>query len=60
MLFVMDKSTHEGHLSQPLTTNNTQFKLAVTFIYGYNTNFNVTIKKVNSFPQYQPTVTISA
>ena len=30
MLIVMDKS-HEEHLSQPLQTNNKQFKLAVTF-----------------------------
>ena len=25
MLIVMDKSTHEEHLSQPLQTNNKQF-----------------------------------
>ena len=25
MLIVMDKSTHEGHLSQPLQTKNKQF-----------------------------------
>ena len=31
MLIVMKKSTHEEHLSQPLQTNNKQFKLAVTF-----------------------------
>ena len=42
MLVVMDKSTHEEHLSQPLQTNNKQFKLAVTFLTGYNGNFNVT------------------
>ena len=30
MLIVMDKSTHEKHLSQPLQKNNKQFKLAVT------------------------------
>ena len=34
MLDVMDKSTHEEHLSQPLQTNNKQFKLAVTFLTG--------------------------
>ena len=26
MLVVMDESTHEEHLSQPLQTNNKQFK----------------------------------
>ena len=34
MLSVMDKSTHEEHLSQPLQTNNKQFKIAVTFLSG--------------------------
>ena len=38
----MDKSTHEEHLSQPLQTNNKQFKIAVTFLTGYNCIFNVT------------------
>ena len=38
----MDKSTHEKHLSQPLQTNNKQFKTAITFLTGYNGNFNVT------------------
>ena len=42
MLKVMDKSTHEEHLSQPLQTNNEQFKMAVTFLTGYNGIFNVT------------------
>ena len=42
MLIVMDKSTHEEHLSQPLQTNNKQFKKAVTFLTGYNGIFNVT------------------
>ena len=40
MLIVMDKSTHEEHLSQPLQTNNKQFKIAVTFLTGYNGIFN--------------------
>ena len=35
MLIVMDKSTHEEHLSQPLQTKNKQFKIAVTFLTGY-------------------------
>ena len=42
MLIVMDKSTHEEHLSQPLQTNNKQFKIALTFLTGYNGIFNVT------------------
>ena len=42
MLIVMDKSTHEEHLSQPLQTNNEQFKLVVTFLTGYNGIFTVT------------------
>ena len=42
MLIVMDKSTHEEHLSQPLQTNNKQFKIAVTFLSAYNGIFNVT------------------
>ena len=41
-LIVMDKSTHEEHLSQPLQTNNKQFKIAVTFLTSYNGIFNVT------------------
>ena len=32
MIVVMDKSTHEEHLFQPLQTNNKQFKIAVTFL----------------------------
>ena len=42
MLIVMDKSTHEEHVSQPLQTDNKQFKIAVTFLTGYNGVFNVT------------------
>ena len=42
MLIVMHKSTHEEYLYQPLQTNNKQFKIAVTFLTGYNGIFNVT------------------
>ena len=42
MLIVMDNSTHEEHLSQPLQTKNKQFKIAVTFLTAYNGIFNVT------------------
>ena len=44
----MDKSTHEEHLFQPLQTNNNQFKIAVTFLTGYNGICNIT-KLNNSF-----------
>ena len=38
----MDKSTQEEHLLQPILTNNKHFKIAVTFLTGYNGIFNVT------------------
>ena len=41
MLIVMNKSIHEEHLSQPLQTNNKQFKIAITFLTVYNGSFNV-------------------
>ena len=44
MLMFFEKSTHEERLSQPLQTNNKQFKIAVTFLTGYNGIFNVTNK----------------
>ena len=43
MLTVMDKSIHEEHLSQPIQLNIKQFKIAVTFLTGYNGIFIVTI-----------------
>ena len=49
MLIVMDKSTHEEHLAQPLQTNNKQFKIAVTFLSAYNGIFNVTNSNMNFF-----------
>ena len=54
MLVIMDKGIHEEHLSQPLQTNNKQFKIAVTILTGYKGTFNVTNKnnvlfhKINS------------
>ena len=42
ILIVMDKSIHQEHLSQPLHTNNKQFKIAITFLSAYNGIFNVT------------------
>ena len=51
----MDKSTHEEHLSQPLQTNNKQFKIAVTFLTGCNGIFNVTNSK-NKF-YFKKTIT---
>ena len=44
ILIVMDKSTQEEHLSQPLQTNHEQFKIAVIFLTAYNGIFNVTSK----------------
>ena len=41
-LVAMEKNTHEEHLSQPLQTNNKQFKIAITFLTGYDGIFNVT------------------
>ena len=43
MLVVMDHSTHEEKFSQPLQTCNKQFKIAVTFLTGYNGFCNVAI-----------------
>ena len=36
LLVVMNKSTHEEHLYQPLQTKNKQYKRVVTFLTGYN------------------------
>ena len=55
MLIVMDKSTHEEHLSQPLQTNNNQFKIAVTFLTGCNGIFNVTNSNNNFY--FKKTIT---
>ena len=43
MLIVMDKSTQEKQLSQPLQTDIKQFKILVTFLTGYNGIFKVSI-----------------
>ena len=48
ILIVMDKSIHEEHLSQPLQTNNKQYKIAVTFLTAYNGISNIT-RKNNKF-----------
>ena len=55
MLIVMDKSTHEEHLFQPLQTNNKQFKIAITFLTGYNGIFNIRNKN-NKF-YFKKTIT---
>ena len=49
MLIVMDKSTPEEHLSQPLQTNNKQFKKTITFPTTYNGKFNVTNENNNFY-----------
>ena len=60
MLIIMDESTHEEHLSQPLQTNNKLFKIAITFLSAYNGIFNVTnennkfyfTKSISDFEHY--------
>ena len=42
MLVVIDKVTHEEHLSEPLQTNKKKFKIAITFLTGDNAIFKVT------------------
>ena len=42
VLIIMNKSILEEHLSQPLQTNNKQFKVGITFLTAYNGIFNVT------------------
>ena len=42
----MCESTHEEHLSQPLQTNNKQFRMAVTSLTGYNGIIKVTNKNI--------------
>ena len=49
MLYVLDKSTHEEHLSQISQTNNKQFKIAVTFSNGFIGIFNITHKNNKLF-----------
>ena len=49
MLIVMNKSTHEEHLSQPLQTNIKQFQIAATFLAGSDGIFNVTNKNNNFY-----------
>ena len=49
ILIVMNESTREEHLSQPLQTNNKQFKIAVTFLSGYNGIFNATNSNNNFY-----------
>ena len=45
ILIIMNKSVHEEHLFSLLQTNNKQFKIAITFLTGYNGIFNVTNSK---------------
>ena len=52
MLIVMNESVHEENLSQPLQTNNNQFKIAITFLTGYNGIFNITEKNNQFFFQH--------
>ena len=45
MFLVVDKSTQEDKLSQPLQTNDKQFKLAVGLVTGFNDVYNFTSQK---------------
>ena len=49
LLIVMDKSTREEHLSQPLQTDKKLFKSPVTFLISFNGNFNVTNSSNNFY-----------
>ena len=49
MLIIMDKSSHEEHLFQPLQTNNKQFEIAVTFLSAYNGIFDVTNSNIKFY-----------
>ena len=51
----MDEYTHEEHLSQPLQTNNKQFKMAVTFLTGYNGILYITNSNKNFY--FKKTIT---
>ena len=55
MLIVIDKSTHEERLSQGLQTNSKKFRIAVTFLTGYNGIFNV--KNSNNKFYFKKTIT---
>ena len=55
MLILMDKSTHEEHLSQPLQTNNKHYEIAVTFLSGYIGFFNVTTSNIRFY--FKKTIT---
>ena len=64
MLIIMDESTHEEHLSQPLQTNNKQFKIAITFLSAYKGIFNITTSNnkfyfTKSFTDYEHYIVIS-
>ena len=49
LLEVMNKSTHEEHLYQPLQTKNKQPKKAVAFLTGCNGVFNVTKSNIRFY-----------
>ena len=55
MLIVMVKSTNEEQLLQPLQTNKRQYKIAVTFLTGYNGIFNVTNTNIKFY--FKKTIT---
>ena len=49
MLIVMDISYCEQNLDEKLQTYNKQFKIAITFLTGYNGFFNITDVNIKFF-----------
>ena len=46
---IIEESIHEDHSSQPIQTNFKEFKLAVTFLTGFNAIFNVTKRNIKFY-----------
>ena len=49
MLIVMNKSTHDDHISQLLQTKIEEYKISVTFLSGYNGIFIITNTNKNIY-----------
>ena len=49
MFFVLDRTTHEEILSQPLVNNFKQLEIAVTFLTHYKSIFKVTSKNIKIY-----------
>ena len=55
MFIVINKSTHEEHLSQPLQTINKQFRKTVTILTAYIGIFNIKISNIQFY--FKKTIT---